>query len=101
MAEKRLPAPTPKPVRAKTASQTKTKEPPQKNPPKQNPSKATPPLEPRIVVVPVVVVDQPVDQVHQINQNQLPDILLDQPNQPPNNPPNHPNPPLNPHQTPH
>ena len=43
MAEKRQPAPTPKPVR-KPATQVKTKEPSEK---KQNPSKATPPLEPK------------------------------------------------------
>ena len=51
MTEKGPPAPTPKPVRVKPATQIKTKEPPQKNPPKQNPSKATPPLEPRVVLV--------------------------------------------------
>ena len=72
------------------------KEPFQKNPPKQNPSKATPPLEPRVVIVPVVPVDQPEDQapLYPPNQpNQLPDNPPDQPNQPPNNPPNPPNPP--------
>ena len=72
------------------------KEPSQKNPPKQNPSKATPPLELRVVIVPVVPVDQPEDQapLYPPNQlNQLPDNPPDQPNQPPYNPPNPPNPP--------
>ena len=76
MAEKGPPAPTPKAVRAKFANQTKTMEPPQKNPPKQNPSKTTPALEPRVVVVPVVPVDQSEDQVplyHPNQPNQLPD----------------------------
>ena len=63
MTEKGPPAPTPKPVRAKLANQTKTKEPPQKNPSKQNPSKATPPLEPRVILVPLVPADWPEDQV--------------------------------------
>ena len=53
MAEKGPPAPTPKPIR-KPATQVKVKEPSQKNPPKQ---KATPPLEPRVVIVPVVPID--------------------------------------------
>ena len=95
MAEKGPTAPTPKAVRVQFANQTKIKEPPQENPPKQNPSKTNPPLEPRVVVVPVVPVDQSEDQVplYPPNQpNQLPDIP---PNQPPNNPPNQPNPPLN------
>ena len=61
MAEKGPPAPTSKPVR-KSATQAKLKEPSQKNLPKQNPLKAAPPLEPRIVVVPVVPIDQPEDQ---------------------------------------
>ena len=72
MAEKGPPAPTPKPVR-KPATQVKVKEPSQK---KQNPSKATPPLEPKRVVIPVVPIDQPEDQVplYPPNQpNQLPD----------------------------
>ena len=99
MAEKGLPAPTPKAVRAKCPNQTKTKEPPQKNPPAQNPSKTTHPLEPRVAVVPVVPVDQSEDQVplYPPNQpNQLPDIPPDQPGQSPNNPLNQPNPPTNP-----
>ena len=99
MAEKGPPAPTPKPVRVKPATQIKTIEPPQRTPPKQNPSKATPPLEPRVVLLPLVPADQPKDQVplYQPNQpNQLPDIPPDQPNQPPNKPPNPPNPPSNP-----
>ena len=62
MAEKGLPVPTPKITRAKIANQTKTNEPPQKNPPKPNPSKTTSPLEPRVVVVPVVPVNQSEDQ---------------------------------------
>ena len=61
MADRGPPVPTPKAVRAKFANQTKTKEPPQKNPPKQNPSKTDPPLEPRVLVVPVVPVDHPDD----------------------------------------
>ena len=48
--------PTLKSIRAKIANQTQTKEPPQKNPLKQNPSKTAPPLEPRVVVAPVVPV---------------------------------------------
>ena len=58
-------------------TQFKTKEPPQENPPKQNLSKAAPPLEPRVIVAPVVPVDQSEDQapLYQPNQpNQLPDI---------------------------
>ena len=89
MAEKGPPALTPKPIR-KPATQ-----PSQKNPPKQ---KATPPLEPRIVVVPVVPIDQPKDQVplYPPNQpNQLPDNSPDQPNQLPDTPLNPPNPPVN------
>ena len=63
MAEKGPLAPTPKQVRVKPATQTKTKEPPQKNPSKKNLSKATPPLEPRVVLVPLVPADWPEDQV--------------------------------------
>ena len=99
MAEKGPPAPTPKPVRGKPATQTKTKEPSQKNPPNQNPSKATPPLEPRVVLVPLAPADWPEDQVPlhpQINQSNCLIIPPDQTNQPPNNPPNPPNPPPNP-----
>ena len=96
MADKGPPAPAPKAVRAKNAHQTKTKEPPQKNPPKQNLSKTTPPLELRVVVVPVVPVDQLEDQTPLYPPNQLPDIPPDQPDQPPHNPPNQPNPPVNP-----
>ena len=70
MAEKGPPAPTPKPVRAKIATQVKTKEPSQKNPPKQNPSRATPPLEPRLVIVLVVPVEQPEDQAPLYPPNQ-------------------------------
>ena len=116
MAEKGQPAPTPKPVR-KPATQAKAKEPSSEKLTKQNPSKAAPPLEPRIVVVPVVPIDQPEDQtpINPPNQpNQLPDNPSDQPNQlldnlpnpqnpppippnpppiPPNLPPNLPNPP--------
>ena len=104
MAEKGPPVPTPKQVTAKPATQTKTKEPPQKNPSKPNPSKATPPLEPRVVLVPLVPTDQPEDQVplHPPNQpNQLPDNPPDPPNNPPNLPPNPPNfPPNLPNQPP-
>ena len=92
MADKGPPAPTFKPVR-KPATQVKAKEPSQK---KQNPSKTAPPLEPKRVVIPVVSIDQPEDQVplYPPNQpNQLPDNPPDQPNQLPNNPPNPPNPP--------
>ena len=102
MAEKGPPVPTPKPVR-KPGTQAKVKEPSQKNLAKQNPSKAAPPLEPRIVVVPVVPVDQPKDQApfYPSNQpNQLPDNPPDQPNQLPDNlpiPPNPPPIPPNPH----
>ena len=42
MAEKRPPAITPKPVRAKIATQVKTKEPSQKNQPKTKPLKDYP-----------------------------------------------------------
>ena len=82
MADRGLPVPTPKAVRAKFANQTKTKEPPHKNTPKQNPSKTDHPLEPRVVVVPVVPVDQLEDQapLYPPNQpNQLPDIPPNQP----------------------
>ena len=98
MAEKGLPAPTPKPVRAKPATQSKTKE-PQKNMPKQNPSKAYPPLEPRVVIQTFTPAEQPENQVPLAppnQQNQLPDIPPDQPNQSPNNPPNPPPNPPNP-----
>ena len=105
MAEKGPPAPTPKPV-GKPATQAKAKEPSQKNVPKQNLLKAAPPLEPRIVVVRVVPVDQLEDQAPLYPPNQpyqLPDNPPDQPNQlpgnlpnPPNPPPNLPNPPPNP-----
>ena len=61
MVEKGPPVPTPKPVR-KPPTQAKAKEPSQKNLSKQNPSKAAPPLEPRIVVVPVLPVVQLEDQ---------------------------------------
>ena len=104
MADRGLPVPTPKAIRAKIANQTKTKEPPQKNPPKQNPSKTAPPLEPRVVVVPVVPVNQSQDQdpLYLSNQpNQLPDIPPNQSDQPCNNPPNPPNtPPNQPNQSP-
>ena len=70
MAEKGPPAPTPKPVRGKPATQVKIKEPSQKNPPKQNPSKTTPPLEPGVVIVLVVPVDQPEDQAPLYPPNQ-------------------------------
>ena len=95
MAEKGPPAPTPRPVK-KPTTQAKVKEPSQKNLPKQNPSKAGPPLEPRIVVVPLVPVDQLEDQapLYPPNQpNQLPDNPPDQPNQLPDNLPNPLNPP--------
>ena len=93
MGEKGPPAPTPKPVRVKHATPTKTKEPPQINPSKQIPSKATPPLEPGVVLVPLVPADWLEDQVplYPPNQpNQLPDNPPDQPNNPPNAPPNPP-----------
>ena len=99
MTDRGPPAPTPKAIRAKIANQTKTKEHPQKNPPKENPSKSAPPLQPRVVVLPVVSVDQSEDQatLYPPNQpNQLPDITPNQPDQPPNNPPNQPNPPAKP-----
>ena len=80
MTEIGLPAPTPKAVRAKIANQTKTKELPQRNAPKQNPSKTAPPLEPRVVVVPIVPVDQSEDQAPLYPPNQLPDIPPNQPN---------------------
>ena len=99
MADRGLPSPTPKAFRAKFANQTKTKEPPPKKPPKQNPLKTDPPLEPRVVVVPVVPVDQLEGQapLYPPNQpNKLPDIPPNQPDQPPNNPTNPPNNPPNP-----
>ena len=92
MAERGPPAPTPKPVR-KPATQVKAKEPSQKNPPNIDPSKAAPPLEPRVVVVPVVPIDQPEDQapLNPPDQpNKLPDNPPNQPNQLPDNPPNPP-----------
>ena len=52
MADRGPPAPAPKASRAKTAHQTKTREPPHKNTPKQNPEKTAPPLELKVVVVP-------------------------------------------------
>ena len=64
-----------KAIRAKTAHQTKTREPPQKNPPKQNPTKTAPQLEPKVVVV--VPVDQLEEQAALYPPNQpyqLPDI---------------------------
>ena len=70
MTERGRPAPTPRPVR-KPATQVKAREPSQKNPPKQNPSEAAPPLEPRVVIVPVVPVDQPEKQAHLYPPNQL------------------------------
>ena len=70
MAEKGPPALTHKPFRAKPSKQVKVKEPSQKNPPKQNPSKATPPLEPRVVIVLVVPVDQPEDEAPLYPPNQ-------------------------------
>ena len=57
MAEKRLPAPTPKPVRAKTPAQTKAKA-----LSKQNTSKTSIPLEPSMVIQPVIPIDQWEDQ---------------------------------------
>ena len=57
MAEKGLLAPTPKPVRAKTQAQTKAKA-----LPKQNTSKTRIPLEPRVVIQPVIPIDQQEDQ---------------------------------------
>ena len=87
MADRGPPAPTPKAVRAKFANQTKTKEPPEINPPKQNPSKTDSPLEPRVVVVPVV----PVDQL----QDQAPLYPPNQPNQWPDIPPNQTDPQIN------
>ena len=93
MAEKGLPAPTPKPVRAKTPAQTKAKA-----LPKQNTSKTSIPLEPRVVIQPVIPIDQQEDQdtLHPPNQpNQLPNIPPEQPEHIPNPPPNPPNPPPN------
>ena len=109
MAEKGPPAPTCKPVR-KPATQAKAKEPSHKNLPKQDHSKAVPPLEPRVVVVPVVPIDQPEDQapIHQSNQincliipqiNQITYLITHQihpPPIPPNLPPNLPHPPPDP-----
>ena len=94
MVEKGPPAPTPKPFRAKSTTQVKKKEPSQKIPPKQNPSRATHLLEPRVVIVLVVPVEQTEDQapLYPPNQlNQLPDNPPDEPNQLPNNPLNPPN----------
>ena len=93
MAEKGPPAPTPKPVRAKTSAQRKARA-----LPKPSTSKTSIPLEPRVVIQPI---DQWEDQdtLYPPNQpNQLPDIppaqlehILNPPNPP--NPPNLPNPP--------
>ena len=94
MADRGPHVPAPKVGKAKTAHQTKTREPPQKNPPKQNPKKTAPSLEPKVVVV--VPVGQSETQGPLYPPDQLPDIPPDQPNQPPNNPPNQPNPPANP-----
>ena len=54
----------------------------------------------RVVVVPVVPVDQLEDQAPLYPPNQLPDIPPNQPDQQPNNPPNPPNPPPNPQNPP-
>ena len=90
MAEKGLPTPTPKPVRAKTPAKTKPKA-----LPKPSTSKTSIPLEPRVVIQPI---DQQEDQdtFYPPNQpNQLPNIFPAQPEHIPNpqNPPNPPNPP--------
>ena len=50
MADRGPHVPAPKVGKAKTAHQTKTREPPQKNPPKQNPKKTAPSLKPKVVV---------------------------------------------------
>ena len=76
MADRRLPVPSFKAVRAKIANQTKTKEPSQKDPSKQNPSKTDPPLEPTVVVVPVVPVDQSEDQALSIHQTSQTKCLI-------------------------
>ena len=75
MADRGPHAPAPKAVRAKTAHQAKTREPPKKNPPKQKPAKTAPPLEPKVVVV--VPVEQSEEQAPLYPPNQpyqLPDI---------------------------
>ena len=93
MAEKGLPAPTPKPVRAKTPAQMKIKA-----LPKQNTSKTSIPLEPRVVIQPLIPIDQQEDQdtLHPLNQpNQLPYLPPEPPEHIPNPPPNPPNPPPN------
>ena len=89
MAEKGLPAPTPKPVRAKPPAQTKAKA-----LPKQNISKTSIPLEPRVVIQPVIDQQEDQDTLHPPNQpNQLLNIPPAQPEHIPNPPPNLPNPP--------
>ena len=99
MTEKGLPAPTPKPVRAKIPAQTKARA-----TPKLTTSKINIPLEPKVVIQPI---DHQEDQdtLYPPNQpNQLPDIPavpqehIPNPPNPPNlphppNPPNPPNPP--------
>ena len=52
MVEKGLPAPTPKPIRAKIQPKKG------KALPKQNNSKISIPLEPRVVIQPVIPIDQ-------------------------------------------
>ena len=94
MADRGPPAPAPKAIRAKTAQQTRTREPPHKNPPKQKPAKAVPPLEPKVVVV--VPVDQLEEQAPLYPPNQPFQLPDNQPDQPPNNPTNQPNPPAYP-----
>ena len=97
MAEKGLPAPTPKLIKAKIPAQTKAKA-----TPKPTTSKTNIPLEPKVVIRPV---DHQEDQdtLHPPNQpNQLPDIPAAPQDHIPNppNPPHTPNPPNPAHPSP-
>ena len=70
MAEKGLPAPTPKPVRAKTPAQTKAKA-----LPKPSTSKTSNALETRVVIQPIDQQEEDQDTLYPPNQlNQSPDI---------------------------
>ena len=87
MAEKGLPASTPKPVRAKTPAQTKAKA-----LPKPSTSKTSNPLEPRVVIQ-TIGQQEDQDQLYPPNQpNQSPNIPTAPQEQVPD-PPNPPNPP--------
>ena len=91
MADRGLPVPTPKAVRANLQTKLKQRNLLRKTLQNKTPQRLTLQSEPRVVVVLVVPVDQLEDQApfYPPNQpNQLPDIPPNQPDQQPNNPPN-------------